>query len=139
MSCCLRLLPPTNIPNNSSNVEFKMPDCDECVKAMTETITKFKGVESCVTDAENQKIVVTGSFNQEKLVKKLFKLTGNEVEIVTEEEKNAESEMLLEQEKELETVVEIEEHVSEEDAKVEEIEKHMKFTEENPKAKCTIC
>lgn len=51
------------------------------------------GVESCTTDTENQKIAVSGSFNLEKLLKKLKKVTGKDVEIVKEEEKDPEPEI----------------------------------------------
>ncbi|XP_006414484.2 heavy metal-associated isoprenylated plant protein 18 [Eutrema salsugineum] len=74
---------------------------------MTAVISKFKGVESRVVDREKQTILVTGSFNLEKLLKKLMKETNKEVEIVTQEEKDVESEIIQKREYEkLETIPE---------------------------------
>lgn len=112
------------------------------------------GVESCTTDTENQ-IAVSGSFNLEKLLKKLKKVTGKDVEIVKEEEKDPEPEITeivkekdeeTEEDSQPEVVQEVE---TEEDAQPEvvfepnsdeqkELEKYMMFSDENPNAKCTI-
>ncbi|XP_010445390.1 PREDICTED: uncharacterized protein LOC104728045 [Camelina sativa] len=110
---CLQLSP-ANGPTPNRDVAFMIPDnCDGCKKIMTETIPKFKGVASSVTDTKNQKIVVTGSFNEEKLLKKLKKVTCEDVEIVVKSEKKGD------ERKELEKFL-------------------MMFRDENPNAKCTI-
>ncbi|XP_019086511.1 PREDICTED: uncharacterized protein LOC104718845 isoform X2 [Camelina sativa] len=55
-------------------VEFKIPFLNDKYEVYIEkVISKFEGVETCVVDVENQKVVVTGSFDQEKMFKKLKK------------------------------------------------------------------
>ncbi|XP_019085467.1 PREDICTED: uncharacterized protein LOC109126396 [Camelina sativa] len=121
-------LSPANGPNR--DVAFKIPDnCDGCAKIMTETIPKFKGVASCVTDTKNQKIVVTGSFNEEKLLKKLKKVTCEDVEIVVKSEKKGDDIVPEEAAKAIEP--------NSDERK--ELEKFlMMYSDENPNAKCTI-
>lgn len=108
------------------------------------------GVESYTKDTENQKVAVSGSFDLEKLLKKLKKVTGGKgVEVVKEEEKDPEPEIVeVVKEKDEETEV-VQEVKTEENARPEvvfepnsdeqkEKEKYMLFSDENPKAKCTI-
>ncbi|WZY84896.1 hypothetical protein YC2023_031280 [Brassica napus] len=110
-----------------------------------------KGVESYTKDTENQKVAVSGSFDLEKLLKKLKKVTGGKgVEVVKEEEKDIPEPEIVEvvKEKDEETEV-VQEVKTEENARPEvvfepnsdeqkEKEKYMLFSDENPKAKCTI-
>ncbi|KAG2263334.1 hypothetical protein Bca4012_014433 [Brassica carinata] len=153
MNCCC----PLNITISTLDVELKIPDCNRCEKDMIDAISDFKGVESCTTDTENQKIAVSGSFNLEKLLKKLKKVTGEDVEIVEEEKKDPEPEIVeivKEKDDETKVVQEVETEVvqeveTKEDAQPEvvfepnsdeqkEIEKYMMFSDENPNAKCTM-
>ncbi|XP_019088051.1 PREDICTED: heavy metal-associated isoprenylated plant protein 3-like [Camelina sativa] len=61
-------------PETSSvmEVEFKIPFLNDKYE-VKKVISKFEGVETCVVDVESQKVVVTGSFDQEKMLKKLKK------------------------------------------------------------------
>ncbi|VVB01031.1 unnamed protein product [Arabis nemorensis] len=140
MVCCIPLSP-TNVPNNKSEVAFKIPmNCIECERIMTDVISKFKGVDKYVTDLENEKILVTGSFNQEKLLKKLVLKVKKEVEIVKKEERNVEPEIveraeeseIVEEEARTEVVAEPNSH------EIKDIEKIMLFSDANPNAKCSI-
>ncbi|ANM66135.1 putative heavy metal-associated domain superfamily [Arabidopsis thaliana] len=91
MGCSISLNQP-DTPKDFSHVEFKMPECSICERAMTHTISKFKGVTLCVPDKENQKIKVSGSFNKEKLLKKIMKVI-KELEI--HDGKNEEKDELI--------------------------------------------
>ncbi|CAH8301217.1 unnamed protein product [Eruca vesicaria subsp. sativa] len=136
--------------SSTLGVELKIPECNKCEKGMINVIYNFKGVNSFTTDKENQKIAVFGSFNLEKLLKKLKKVTGGkEVEVVKEEDKNPEPEIVeivKEENEETEVVQEVE---AEKDAQPQvvfepnsdeqkEMEKYMIFSDENPNAKCMI-
>ncbi|CAN7118592.1 unnamed protein product [Brassica rapa subsp. narinosa] len=149
MNCCF---PPSgkNIIISTLDVELKIPDCNKCEKGMIAVISNFKGVESYTKDTENQKVAVSGSFDLEKLLKKLKKVTGGKgVEVVKEEEKDPEPEIVeVVKEKDEETEV-VQEVKTEENARPEvvfepnsdeqkEKEKYMLFSDENPNAKCTI-
>ncbi|KAG7542772.1 hypothetical protein ISN45_Aa07g027290 [Arabidopsis thaliana x Arabidopsis arenosa] len=148
MGCCLPLLP----KNSPKNVEFKMPKCSICEKAMTDAISKFRGVTICVVDKENQKIKAIGSFNQELLLKKLMKVI-QELEIHDgENDKNDESEINQKNEEKLKLIPKkreeskmVEEELAKAKKKIDpnsdehkQIEKIMMFNEENTNARCTI-
>lgn len=45
------------------------------------------GVEACRTDMDNQRVMVTGHFNLEKLLKTLKKKTGKKAEILMKNER----------------------------------------------------
>lgn len=96
----------------------------------------MSGVESCVTDTVDQKIAISGSFNVEKLLKKLSKLTGeDQVEVV---KIGVESEIVQEKDvKDLGTLLETDKK-SEEYEKSKEMDKILMFSDENPNARCTI-
>ncbi|EOA18331.1 hypothetical protein CARUB_v10006850mg [Capsella rubella] len=47
--------------------------CDKLEKDVGKVISKFEGVKTCDVDIVNQKIVITGDFDKEKLLKKLKK------------------------------------------------------------------
>ncbi|CAN7013077.1 hypothetical protein IGI04_012310 [Brassica rapa subsp. trilocularis] len=150
MNCCF---PPSgkNITISTLDVELKIPDCNKCEKGMIAAISNFRGVESYTKDTENQKVAVSGSFDLEKLLKKLKKVTGGKgVEVVKEEEKDIPEPEIVEivKEKDGETEV-VQEVKTEENARPEvvfepnsdeqkEKEKYMLFSDENPNAKCTI-
>ncbi|XP_033144836.1 heavy metal-associated isoprenylated plant protein 19 [Brassica rapa] len=140
----------SSIFSSTLDVELKIPDCNKCEKGMIAVISNFKGVESYTKDTENQKVAVSGSFDLEKLLKKLKKVTGGKgVEVVKEEEKDPEPEIVeVVKEKDEETEV-VQEVKTEENARPEvvfepnsdeqkEKEKYMLFSDENPNAKCTI-
>ncbi|EOA18046.1 hypothetical protein CARUB_v10006492mg [Capsella rubella] len=117
-----------------SDVAFSIPDsCPECEKSMTDAITKFKGVNTSSVTSTG-KIVVTGSFNQDKLLKKLIKVTGKDVEIVEKDEEveKKSDETVAEKTEEPEKVIE----PNSDERK--QMDKFMMFSDENPNAKCTI-
>lgn len=102
-----------------------------------------------MTDTKKHKIVVSGSFNQEKLLKKLIKVTGKDIEIVVKNEKDDESEIVQktdeiiaekieESEKVLEEVTEAEKIIEPKSDEHKEMEKIMMFNDENANARCTI-
>jgi len=62
------------------------------------------GVEACKTDMENQKVMVTGNFNLEKLLKNLKKKTGKKAEILTMNEKVEKEDVVQNEANEQETV-----------------------------------
>ncbi|CAH8276543.1 unnamed protein product [Arabidopsis lyrata] len=129
-----------------------MPKCSICERAMTDAISKFRGVTICVVDKENQKIKATGSFNQEMLLKKLMKVI-QELEIHEgENDKNDESEINKKNEEKLKLIPKkreeskmVEEELAKAKKKIDpnsdehkQIEKIMMFNEENTNARCTI-
>ncbi|CAA7057623.1 unnamed protein product [Microthlaspi erraticum] len=132
MVCCIPIPPPT-VSNCNLDVEIKIPDCSHCATIMTEVIPRFKGVETCVTDIVNQNIAVRGSFNLEKLLKKLSKLTGEDQVVLVKKE--VESEIV--QKKNLGALLETDKK-SEEYANNKEMDKILMFNDENPNARCTI-
>lgn len=95
------------------------------------------GVETFVTDMPNQKVVVKGKIDPKKLLKKLKKKTGKRVKIVVNEEKDEES-------SKDDSVLEIDmELICLRDESVfgyndRELESFMWFSDENPKAVCSI-
>lgn len=104
-----------------------------------------------MTDTKKHKIVVSGSFNQEKLLKKLIKVTGKDIEIVVKNEKDDdESEIVQKTDEIIAEKTEESEKVLEEVAEAEkiieptksdehkEMEKIMMFNDENANARCTI-
>ncbi|KAJ4828931.1 hypothetical protein Tsubulata_040082 [Turnera subulata] len=120
-------------------VEFRVSmHCNACERTVAKVIAKFKGVETFTTEMANHKVVVTGHFDQKKLLKKLKKKTRKRVEIVEKEEEKEDPK---------------DEHGEEEDALPPEVvlqfawppllgyckhdEAFMVFSDENPNA-CSI-
>ncbi|XP_010255182.1 PREDICTED: heavy metal-associated isoprenylated plant protein 20-like [Nelumbo nucifera] len=63
-------------------VELKVSmHCNACERTVAKTLSKFKGVEKFSTDMINQKVIVIGRINPQKVLKKLRKKTGKRVEI----------------------------------------------------------
>ncbi|ESQ47717.1 hypothetical protein EUTSA_v10022291mg [Eutrema salsugineum] len=119
-------------------VEFNISmHCNECERKIARVISKYKGVETFVTDMNSHKVVVKGKIDPKKLMKKLKKKTGKRVKIVVNEEKDEES-------SKDEDVLEIDmELIGFGDESVfgyndKELEKFMWFSDENPKAICCI-
>ncbi|BAB02344.1 unnamed protein product [Arabidopsis thaliana] len=74
------------------DVEFNVSmHCNDCERKIARVISKFKGVETFVTDMINHKVVVRGKIDPNKLLKKLKKKTGKRVKIVVKEEKGDQS------------------------------------------------
>ncbi|KAG7649907.1 Heavy metal-associated domain superfamily [Arabidopsis thaliana x Arabidopsis arenosa] len=63
---------------------------EDCAKKIRKVACQFEGVKSCITDIDDQKVLVSGDFNLHKLVKTLKKKTGKKIEIVTTNEKSNE-------------------------------------------------
>lgn len=101
---------------------------------------EFLGVETFVTDMNNHKVVVTGKIDPKKLLKKLKKKTGKRVKIVVNEVKDEESSRDAENENVLEIDMELiglgDESIFGYNDSV--IENFMLFSDENPKAICSI-
>ncbi|KAL0457292.1 UNVERIFIED_CONTAM: Heavy metal-associated isoprenylated plant protein 19 [Sesamum latifolium] len=70
--------------------------CNGCERTVVETVSNIKGVEKFVTDINDHKVVVTGSIDPHKVLKKLRKKTGKSVELVVEDEdgEDGEGEMI---------------------------------------------
>ncbi|CAA0300643.1 unnamed protein product [Arabidopsis thaliana] len=62
---------------------------EDCAKKIRKVACQFE-VKSCITDIDDQKVLVSGDFNLHKLVKTLKKKTGKKIEIVTKNEKSSE-------------------------------------------------
>ncbi|XP_023635204.1 heavy metal-associated isoprenylated plant protein 18 [Capsella rubella] len=105
-------------------VEFKIPFLDaefeECIKKV---ISKFEGITWYVVDNENQKVVVTGSFDEEKLSKKLKKKIDKKME---EEESKIAAKKKEESDK----------HAKAKSDDGSEIAKYMMVGDANPNACC---
>ncbi|VVB01030.1 unnamed protein product [Arabis nemorensis] len=69
-------------------VELKIGmHCEKCAKKFRKVVFKLDGVQDCVTDIYNQKVMVGGEFSMEKLLKVLKKKTGKKAEILIKTEK----------------------------------------------------
>ncbi|XP_010510281.1 PREDICTED: heavy metal-associated isoprenylated plant protein 3-like [Camelina sativa] len=112
--------------------------CNECERKIARVISKFKGVETFVTDMNSHKVVVTGKIDPKKLLKKLKKKTGKRAKIVVKEEKDEESSKDAEDENVLEIDMELIGLGDEWYNNDREMEKFMVFSDENPKAICSI-
>ncbi|XP_010488162.1 PREDICTED: heavy metal-associated isoprenylated plant protein 3-like [Camelina sativa] len=112
--------------------------CNECERKIARVISKFKGVETFVTDMNSHKVVVTGKIDPKKLLKKLKKKTGKRAKIVVKEEKDEESSKDAEDENVLEIDMELIGLGDEWYNNDREMEKFMVFSDENPKAICCI-
>ncbi|XP_010466390.1 PREDICTED: heavy metal-associated isoprenylated plant protein 3-like [Camelina sativa] len=108
--------------------------CNECERKIARVISKFKGVETFVTDMNSHKVVVTGKIDPKKLLKKLKKKTGKRAKIVVKEEKDEESSKDAEDENVLEIDMEPIGLGDEWYNNDREMEKFMVFSDENPKA-----
>ncbi|KAF5465562.1 hypothetical protein F2P56_015554 [Juglans regia] len=65
------------------HAEFKVSmHCNACERTVAKAISKCKGVEKFTTDMNNHKVVATGKFDPQKVLKKLKKKTGKRAEIV---------------------------------------------------------
>ncbi|KAI3469493.1 hypothetical protein Pfo_026156 [Paulownia fortunei] len=66
--------------------EYKVSmHCNACERSVAKAISKMKGVEKFMTDMTNNKVVVTGRIDPQKVLKKLKKKTGKRVELVVED------------------------------------------------------
>ncbi|KAL1197456.1 Heavy metal-associated isoprenylated plant protein 19 [Cardamine amara subsp. amara] len=123
------------------DVEFNVSmHCNECERKIARVVSKYKGVETFMTDMNNHKVVVKGKIDPKKLLKKLKKKTGKRVKIVVNEEKDEESRKDAENENILEIDMEV---IGLRDESIfgfndSDMEKFMVFSDENPKAICSI-
>ncbi|KAL3626195.1 hypothetical protein CASFOL_029744 [Castilleja foliolosa] len=66
--------------------EYKISmHCNACEKSVAKVISKIKGVETFITDMTNHKVVITGTIDPHKVLKKLKKKTGKKVELLVED------------------------------------------------------
>ncbi|KAH6769848.1 AWPM-19-like family protein [Perilla frutescens var. hirtella] len=66
-------------------VEYEISmNCNACERRVVKAISKVKGVEKFTTDMMNNRVVITGRIDPEKVLKKLEKKTGKKVELVME-------------------------------------------------------
>lgn len=102
------------------------------------------GVKTCMVDIENQKVVVTGNFDEEKLLKKLKKKMNKRIKDVEKENKDEEPETILKkdegakiatenyEESEMDRNIYIQQNRDDE----KEMARWMMFSDENPNACC---
>ncbi|KAI9123640.1 hypothetical protein K1719_004940 [Acacia pycnantha] len=64
--------------------------CEACAQVIHKRIRKIQGVESVETDLGNDRVVVKGVVEANKLVEYVYKRTGKQASIVKEEEKKEE-------------------------------------------------
>ncbi|KAL1559991.1 heavy metal-associated isoprenylated plant protein 7-like [Salvia divinorum] len=119
--------------------------CEACAQGLQKRIGKVHGVESVTTDIANDRVIVKGVLDPEKLVNDVYKRTGKHASIVKDEEKKEE-----EKEEKQDDKKEAEENKEDEDDKKTEIKKmehwpsnyyHLEhayapqfFSDENPNA-----
>ncbi|XP_051126088.1 heavy metal-associated isoprenylated plant protein 19-like [Andrographis paniculata] len=76
--------------NSTENIvvsEYNVPmHCNACERTVAKTISKIKGVEKFVTDMNHNKVVVTGRFDPQKVLKRLKKKRGKKVELVEKQD-----------------------------------------------------
>ncbi|XP_057765083.1 heavy metal-associated isoprenylated plant protein 7-like [Salvia miltiorrhiza] len=64
--------------------------CEACAQVLQKRIGKVQGVESVTTDIANDRVIVRGVLDPEKLVNDVYKRTGKQASIVKEQEKKEE-------------------------------------------------
>ncbi|KAG6416431.1 hypothetical protein SASPL_123861 [Salvia splendens] len=64
--------------------------CEACAQVLQKRIGKVHGVESVTTEIANDRVIVKGVLDPEKLVNDVYKRTGKHASIVKEEEKKEE-------------------------------------------------
>ncbi|XP_077222210.1 heavy metal-associated isoprenylated plant protein 7-like isoform X2 [Tasmannia lanceolata] len=64
--------------------------CEPCAQVLQKRIRKMDGVESVVTDLNNDQVIVKGIVDPEKLVENVYRRTRKQASIVKEEEKKEE-------------------------------------------------
>ncbi|XP_047979485.1 heavy metal-associated isoprenylated plant protein 19-like [Salvia hispanica] len=65
-------------------------DCNACARRVAKAISKLKGVEKFMTGMTDDRVVVIGRINPEKVLKKLKKKMGKKVELVVNEDQDDE-------------------------------------------------
>ncbi|KAG8385883.1 hypothetical protein BUALT_Bualt03G0091400 [Buddleja alternifolia] len=70
-------------------LEIRM-HCDACAQALQKRIRKIQGVESVITDIANDKVIVKGVLDPDKLVNDVYKKTGKQASVVKDEPKKEE-------------------------------------------------
>ncbi|CAA2962907.1 heavy metal-associated isoprenylated plant 7-like isoform X1 [Olea europaea subsp. europaea] len=92
--------------------------CEACAQVLHKRIRKVKGVESVTTDLANDKVIVKGVLDPEKLVNDVYKKTRKQASIVKDEEKK-EEEKKVEEKKEEKPDEKREESKEEDDTKID--------------------
>ncbi|XP_077252643.1 heavy metal-associated isoprenylated plant protein 19-like [Tasmannia lanceolata] len=59
--------------------------CKACERSVVKALYKLKGVERILTDMKQNKVVVTGRVEPEKVLKRVKKKTGKRAEIVSKD------------------------------------------------------
>ncbi|KAK4765147.1 hypothetical protein SAY86_026237 [Trapa natans] len=73
--------------------------CEACAQVLQKRVRKIKGVESVETDLSNDKVIVKGIVEPQKLVDYVKKRTGKQASVVKNEEKKEEVEKKEEEKK----------------------------------------
>ncbi|XVF28441.1 hypothetical protein REPUB_Repub15cG0029600 [Reevesia pubescens] len=61
--------------------------CNACERTVAKAIAKLKGVENFTTNMNEHKVIIIGKIDPQKVLKKLRKKTGKQVEIVVKDQK----------------------------------------------------
>ncbi|CAL9225098.1 unnamed protein product [Arabidopsis halleri] len=109
--------------------------CEKYEVDIEKVISKFQGVKTCVVDIENQKIVITSDFDEEKLLEKLKKKMRKRINKVEKKRKDEEAKIVIEKDEEIEMDKGVYMYPNSDDEK--EMAKYMMFSDENPNA-CSI-
>ncbi|KAG7547800.1 Heavy metal-associated domain superfamily [Arabidopsis suecica] len=109
--------------------------CEKYEEDIGKVISKFEGVKTCVVDVENQKIVITGDFDEEKLLEKLKKKMRKRIIKVEKNRNDEEAKIVIENDEEIEMDRGVYMYPNSDDEK--EMAKYMMFSDENPNA-CSI-
>ncbi|XP_010435270.2 PREDICTED: uncharacterized protein LOC104719119 [Camelina sativa] len=124
----------TDTPQTSTTeVEIHMTFlCEEFEVDVGKVISKFEGVKTCVVDIENQKVIVTGDFDKEKLLKKLKKKMSKRINKMEQNKKDKEP---IQKDEKIEMDSGIYINPSSDDEK--EMSRYMMLSDANPNA-CSI-
>ncbi|XP_010468147.1 PREDICTED: heavy metal-associated isoprenylated plant protein 22-like, partial [Camelina sativa] len=118
---------------STTEVEIHMTFlCENFEVDVGKVISKFEGVKTCAVDIENQKVVITGDFDKEQLLKTLKKKLSKSINKM--EQKKKDKEPIKKDEK-----IEIDRDIYINPSSVDEKEmsRYMMFSDENPNA-CSI-
>ncbi|XP_019089469.1 PREDICTED: uncharacterized protein LOC104733719 [Camelina sativa] len=121
--------PQTSTPEVEIHMAFL---CEKFEVDVGKVISKFEGVKTCAVDIENQKVVITGDFDKEKLLKKLKKKMRKRINKM--EQKKKDKEPIKEDEKfEMDRGI----YINPSSVDEKEMSRYMMFSDENPNA-CSI-
>ncbi|XP_019087721.1 PREDICTED: heavy metal-associated isoprenylated plant protein 22-like [Camelina sativa] len=124
----------TDKPQTSTTeVEIHMAFlCEKFEVDVGKVISKFEGVKTCAVDIENQKVIITGDFDKEKLLNKLKKKMRKRINKMEQKKKDKEP---IKKDEKVEMDRDI--YINPSSADEKEMSRYMMFSDENPNA-CSI-